>query len=331
MPIGLSPGFTMLHDSLEELRRDLDAMVDLGVERLRIDLSWASLQPEPDRFDWSSTDRVLREATARGIDVLAVVGFQPSWAERADAADQALPPDSAAFSTFVRAAAERYRDEVDAWEIWNEPNTRRFWGAEPDPADYAALVAAVSPVIRAAEPGAAVVVGAMSPAQDGPGEVSPEGFLTGLYDQLDPNLFDAVSVHPYTYPALPTQTQDYNTFFQLEALHQVMAAAADAGTPIWLTEFGAPTGTSDTAVSDDEQAVQISSGIEEARSRSYLGPLYVYSLRDAGTDPANPEDDFGILRADGSPKPAYAAVGELVPAARCSWTDTRRGEESLAS
>jgi len=306
--LGVSPGYSILTDPLEDVRDDLDAMVSLGVSRLRVDVSWAELQPEPDRFDFSSTDRVLGEAQARGIDVLAVIGFEPDWAQRTAPDGSDLPVDPEAFATFAEAAAARYADQVSAWEVWNEPNTRRFWGAEPDPRAYAAVVAAAAPRIRAADPGATVLAGSMSPASNTDDEIAPATFLLGLYDHLDPVHFDAVSVHPYSYPAEATGRQSWNTFFRLHQLHDIMTRRGDGETLIWLTEYGAPTGTADGAVSETEQATMITTGIGEARRRCYTGPLYVYSLRDAGTDAADREDNFGVLRADRSPKPAYDAL-----------------------
>ncbi len=312
--LGVSPGFSILEEPVDQLRDDLDALVTLGVTRLRVDVSWAVLQPGSDRFDWSSTDRVMGEARARGIDVLGVLGYEPDWARRTTADGTALPVDPQAFAAFAGLAADRYAEEVGAWEIWNEPNISRFWPTGPDPVAYAEVVAAASPLIRAAAPGATILVGALSPADDGADALAPATFVTGLYDTLDPDTFDALSVHPYTYPASASGSQSWNTFHRLEELHRIMARHGDGGSPIWLTEFGAPTGTSEVSVSEQDQAEQLTTGIEEARQRCYTGPLYVYSLRDAGTDPADPEDNFGLLRADGTPKPAYAAVAEAAGA-----------------
>ena len=317
VPVGISPGFTVLTEPLDDLRDDLDAVVRLGVRRIRVDLSWAALQPAPDRFDWSSADRVLGEADDRGLEVLAVVGFLPDWARRTDAEGRSLPADPAAFADFVGQAAQRYRDLVGAWEIWNEPNTRSFWGADPDPAAYAALVAATAPVIRGADPGAPVVIGSIAPADDAVTELSPATFVRGLYDHLDPVHFDALSVHPYSYPAQATGTQRWNTFFRLAEVHRIMVRQGDRGVPIWLTEYGAPTGTSAVGLSEEAQAEMVVTGIREARSRPYVGPIYVYSLRDAGADRTEPEQNFGVLRSDGFPKSVVRALAATA-ATSCS-------------
>jgi hypothetical protein len=40
---------------------------------------------------------------------------------------------------------------------------------------------------------------------------------------------------------------------------------------------------------------------------TFTGPFFWYQIRDQGTDPADREQNFGLLRRDGSPKPAYGA------------------------
>lgn len=313
VPLGFSPGFSIMEESLGDLRRDLDQMRALGVTRIRLDLSWARVEGARGQYDWSQPDRVFGEARKRGIAVLAVIGYQPGWAQRYDGAGRPLPVDAAGFARFAGAAAERYRSQVGAWEIWNEPNLRRFWTAAPDAAEYAALVNAVAPRLRAGDPGAPVLVGSMSPANDAPGEtVSPMTFLRGVYARVPLENFDAVSVHPYSYPAMPTGLEEWNTFFRMNQLRQIMTANGDSGSRIWLTEYGAPTGSSSESVSEQVQAAMLVSGIREARRRSYTGPLYLYSLRDAGTDAGEREDNFGVLTYDRRAKAAYGALRQEV-------------------
>lgn len=308
--LGFSPGFSMMNAPLDDLRRDLDAMRALGVTRLRIDLSWATLQPAPDRFDWSSADRVLSEARGRDIEILAVIGYEPDWARRVDPDGVPLPVDPDGFATFVGALTERYAAAVSAWEIWNEPNTSRFWSTGPDPVAYAAVVEAVVPGIRAADPSAPIVIGALAPADDTVDDLSPATFVNGIYDNVDVDLFDAISIHPYSYPAQATGRQRWNTFYRMNQVHQIMTHRGDVDTLIWLTEYGAPTGTSSAAVTEQQQADMLATGIQEARRRCYTGPLYLYSLRDAGVDPTDPEDNFGVLREDHTPKASYFVLAQ---------------------
>lgn len=310
VPVGFSPGFSIMEESLADLRRDLDQMRALGVRRVRLDLSWGRVEGVQGVYDWSQPDRVFNEARQRGIAVLAVIGYQPDWAQRYDGAGRPLPVDRDGFARFAQAAATRYRTQVGAWEIWNEPNLQRFWIAPPDPAQYADLVNAVAPRIRAGDPGAPVLVGSMSPANDVPdgSTVSPLTFLDGIYDRVPLRNFDAVSVHPYSYPAWPTGTEEWNTFFRMHQLRDIMTAAGDRGTKMWITEYGAPTGTAEGAVSPQDQADMVVAGIREARRRGYVGPMYLYSLRDTAVDPSDRESNFGLMTHDWRPKLAFDAL-----------------------
>ena len=305
--VGISPGFELLDLPTKRLRADLRSARALGAQQLRVDVSWARIQPrKKGGYHWADTDRVLAAADAAGLDVLAVVGYRPRWGSRPNGAVQ-----PAGFARFVAAAAKRYRDEIDAWELWNEPNQRLFWIAKPSPAGYARLVEATAPGIRRHDPGAPILIGALAPAVDaGNGrEISPLSFLQGVYRSgIDRDAFDAVSVHPYSYPALPSGDQPWNTFHRLEDLHAIMRRAGDGAKGIWLTEYGAPTGTSDRAVSAKRHRRMLVSAHREARSLDFVHHLFYYSLRDSSSRRDDPESNFGFLKARGKAKPAYAAV-----------------------
>lgn len=83
-------------------------------------------------------------------------------------------------------------------------------------------------------------------------------------------------------------------------LYDTMVRNGDGQKKIWLTEFGAPTGTAGNAVNDEQQAAIIAGGLSLARSLSYVGPLFVYEIRDAQTGSSDTEDNFGLLRTDRS-------------------------------
>ena len=45
---------------------------------------------------------------------------------------------------------------------------------------------------------------------------------------------------------------------------------------------------------------------------SWAGPMFWYSYKDLGTSPSTAENFFGLIRADGSTKPAYATFKNLL-------------------
>jgi hypothetical protein len=205
---------------------------------------------------------------------------------------------------------------VHVWELWNEPNLRGSWGAKPDAKAYAALLTAGAAAARSADPIARILTGGLAPAVDaGDGsEISPVTFVRGIYAAGARRSLDAVAVHPYSYPAMPRDpaTASWNTYERLPLVHDVMAANGDDAKQIWLTEFGAPTGTAGGAVSLDVQATIARNGLLGAQDWPWSGPIFWYSARDRGTDAGDREANFGLVRMDFSAKPAYAAFVETI-------------------
>lgn len=81
---------------------------------------------------------------------------------------------------------------------------------------------------------------------------------------------------------------------------------------MWLTEYGAPTGSGEGAVDEARQATLIRDGVVAARRWRWVGPLFVYSYRDSSEDPTDREANFGLVRRDFSPKPAWDAYRSAV-------------------
>jgi hypothetical protein len=211
------------------------------------------------------------------------------------------------YAAFAGAAAARYSAlGVHHWEIWNEPNIVQFWQPRPDPARYAALLVAASAAIRAADPAATIITGGLAPAADREdGQyVSPRSFLGRLYDEGARDAFDAVGMHPYAFPYGVEAVADWNQFQSMPRTYQLLVDRGDGDKRIWATEFGAPTGSADAAVSEADQAVMVRTGFAKWSRWAFTGPMFWYSARDVGTDADDVEQNFGLVRHDFTAKPA---------------------------
>lgn len=328
--LGLSPGAGILDLEPEELERDLDIMAELGLSRLRLDFDWSRIEWSPGRYDWEQTDRIVDHANRRGITVHGLLAYTPDWARPAGTSDKRPPTDPALFADFAATTAARYQPMgVTSWEIWNEPNVEQFWEPEADPEAYARLFTAAVEAIRSADADAVVVTGGLAPARDRGEDLSAETFLHRMFDTLEPGLVDAVAVHPYSHPTRPSnRSKAWNLFGRLPAVRDIVAEAAGRPVPLWLTEFGAPTGTAEQAVSNSEQAAIVVEALQCAGRLDWVEALYLYNLRDrSGGAPDEAEDNFGLFAADGEPKEAAEALagfgdvepGDLVPSPCEGW------------
>lgn len=292
------------------VKRQFDLMAAMNVTWVRVDVDWSATEPEQGELDWESSDLIVDEATARHMNVLIVLAYTPDWARSpatagASPVSHLRPVDFTRYATFARAAAQRYAPRgVHHWEIWNEPNSTKFWPPRPDANEYGALFRAVMAAIRGVDPEATLLIGGLTPKTD-ESATSPTGYLEQLYRNRTAQIADAVAFHPYSTPALPIVSEHASGGFKdMSELHAVMDRHGDGGKKIWITEFGAATGTSPNAVSDQGQAHALERARQLAGNWDWTGPLIYYELVDGGTDLADEEQNYGVFRVDLSPKPA---------------------------
>lgn len=296
-----------------DARRDIDSVADAGFEGIRLLVKWSDIESVEGILDWSRVDREMAWAAERNLAVLGVVTWAPTWAVPADYALVTHPAPASAerFAQFVSAAASRYRDQVGAWEIWNEPNVAASYGPSANPVQYCDVLSASSAAIREAAPGALVITGPTSPAVDSSNDLSPSTFVEALYRCAGAETFDAVAMHPYSSPQLLSEpTEPWSSAHEIAKVRAVMESHGDAGKRIWFTEFGAPTTSS--GVDEQRQADILVDGITALTQLPYAGPVFVFDFRDSMTGSAVPDYNYGLVRSDYTPKPALDAVRAFV-------------------
>jgi hypothetical protein len=313
---GFSPGAAIFVAPDADLFFDMDRMKSLGATWIRLDFLWASIEATRGTFNWTDTDRLVAAARMRGLRVVGLLHTTPTWARAAGTTSDKHPPTNPDhFATFARQAVSRYAADVKVWEVWNEPNISPFWQPRPDPVAYTALLKKAHPAIHAAAAGMTVLSAGLSPAVDAAdgSQVAPLTFLRKVYQEGGKGSFEAVAMHPYSYPALPTDptTAEWNTFLRLPEIYDLMVANGDGAKKIWMTEIGAPTGTHPTAVSQAQQAAILADAHAQLQKWPWAGPMLWYAHRDAGTDLADREQNFGIRQTDFSAKQAVPTYQQV--------------------
>ncbi len=146
--------------------------------------------------------------------------------------------------------------------------------------------------------------------------MAPVTFLKGIYANRGQGFFDAFGHHPYSFPCSPLVNASWNAFTQTGSLHDLMVKNGDGNKKIWATEAGAPTASDvasgcsagpNVSLTEAQQAQWVDDYLKGWTQNfgSFTGPFIWYQIRDNGTNPAERDDHFGLLRRDFSPKPAY--------------------------
>lgn len=290
--------------------REFDLLTAMHVTWVRVDFEWPTIEGNHGKFDWAYTDAVVKEASARRLNVLGILSHTPAWARPASTTTSNPPDHVSDFAEFARATVARYSPlGVHTWEIWNEPNVSAFWQPAPDANRYGELFRAAATTMRAVDPVATLLIGGLTSGGDlaDGSRISQAKYVEQLYGNGTAQAADAIAVHPYSF-AWPHAHAVIGGLDDVPALHQIMERHGDGGKNVWITEFGVPTGTASDAVSDKDQAATIMHARKLVQKWSWTGPLIYYELRDGGTNPAIDEENFGVVRKDLSLKPAGEAL-----------------------
>lgn len=292
---------TLNDDSLLDLARDA------GFGFVRVDLLWRDVERNG-RFRFAAYDRLLSALESRGMGALWILDYgHPQHGGD----PPRRPDDVAAFARFAGATAAHFRGRNVRFEIWNEPDTERFWPPKPRASEYAALLREAAAAIHEADPAAQVASGGLARID--------VAFLEQTIDAGGSGE-DAVGVHPYR------KAGPEGLAAELPLLRQFLAQKAGKDVAIWDTEWGYASydffsqnlrGDGHSAQGRQRQAVL---ACREALTIWALGlPVAVwYDLRDDGEEPRNPEHNYGLVDKQNLDKPAMKAIRTLthVAAAR---------------
>ncbi|MCV7014815.1 cellulase family glycosylhydrolase [Mycolicibacterium madagascariense] len=294
-----------------QIDQQLDQMQALGVNDVRVLIPWAGVEPVQGYYDWSSVDYTIDAANARGMGVLGVLNSSPQWAVNPGVpAISGAPASPAQYGDFAGLVAQRYAGKVSAYEIWNEPNGQTYYAPKPDPAAYTELLKAAYPEIKAADPNATVIGGVTGAVVDyGDFTMNPVTFVKGIYAAGGEGYFDALSFHPYNYgtPFSQGASLPDSPLNQLTEMRDVMVANGDASKQIWASEYGEPT----SVATEDQQAAFIKDMLTTWPTLGYTGPTFIDTLNDVDSSSTDPEDTLGVIRSDGTLKPAAYVIQQL--------------------
>ena len=199
-------------------------MVASGVQSVRVAFSWAAAQPYQ---TWTPTCPPARQANFTDVGGVPtnfqftdmIVGdaarerrhraarpcsTRPQWDAVSNPSGVAYPARPAPYAAYLTALIGRYgphgsfwrenpgipKMPIRSWQIWNEPNLAYYW-KQPFASSYVSLLQVAHAAIKQADPGAQVVLGALTNlAWKSLGQIYQ---VKGAR-----NLFDVVAVNGFT-------------------------------------------------------------------------------------------------------------------------------------
>ena len=203
-------------------------MKDAGIDWVRTDFAWTSLEKETGKWDFSDGDALVAHAGREGVRLLPILDYDHP---RARPIQENVP----AWREYVRKTVSRFGKSVRHFEVWNEPNTMCWGRPSMPPEHYLRLLKGAYEEIKAIDPGIAVGTAGFSGV--------PLDYIDALYELGAAGCFDFLCIHPYTCPLAPEGRLD----LEIEALREVMAKHGDAAKPLWVTEIGWSTEAADPA------------------------------------------------------------------------------------
>jgi hypothetical protein len=254
----------------------LDRTVAAGAGIVRLSVAWSGIargappadpsDPADPAYDFALLDQIVRDASARGLDVLLTVADAPAWAEGpgrpslADAPAGTWLPDPAAYGEFARAIASRYSGgfrpaplapalpRVRLYQAWNEPNLFAHLMPQWDgrravsPDHYRRLLDAFYRGIKSVNPDNVVVTAGTAPygARRGEGLMRPLRFWRSLLCLRKRGLrprpcpapvrFDVAAHHPITgAPRSRPENRDDATIPDLKRIRWIVSRAQRSG------------------------------------------------------------------------------------------------------
>ncbi|MGE5234762.1 MAG: DUF5719 family protein [Acidobacteriota bacterium] len=284
----------------------LDAIAASGIGWVRIDLVWAWVEPEQDRFDWGVYDALVDAAIARGLRIYATIATTPAWATDGPAGT-GVPRDAKDWYDVCYRAAARYRGRIDYWGMWNEPNLARFWSGGRS--DYITLILKTgSRAVRAANPRARVCGPELAHLQGAAWDTWLRDVLAQASDSLD-----VVTHHIYPVGAdagsvVRELTEGSRYPWEPPSVRRVLDDAGWLGRPFWLTETGVEARFGD-ASGEEEQASFVRNLLFDLlspnRSVTWVDKVFFYEMTDS---------NFALLgpRPALQPRPSYAAYRSFI-------------------
>ena len=286
----------VVHAGMTNTSEEFDLINSMGIKWILHTFNWNRIEPQQGQWDFSGYETFVNNASANNIKVIGVLAYDVHWIFEEGQRSRYIPDDKIPdFCNYVRKTVEYYKGRVDAWCIWNEPNTTRFWTGTNE--GFYELTRQAADAVREADSDVIILAGAFNRGYLG----LPNKMIRGLFESGAMEKVDGIAFHPYELNA--------SRSIRLYEKFRKIVDDYGFGDKIWITEMGFPTGGKlPTNIKEErfpEMVIKSFSYLAAAGTKFVLWyQLFDPLIREAGDS----EDFFGLVRSreDYTSKAAHA-------------------------
>ena len=296
-PYGMTTHFTLKSRDYSTLQEQIRLMKDAGIGNVRNDL-WVPYNEKWTEHELLSiTDTAITQIKHENLELLGIlfVGWskQRAWERKAY------------YNEFLDYLISRYKDVVPYWEVLNEVNltsNEDKVSLDSTISHYMSLLPITYNKLKEANPDIIVTSSGLGDIKDNFLELM---CATGAYQY-----FDVLNFHSYDLPELfPEKFQKIRNLMDEYNWQK----------PVWITECGMTTNDEkfpkgmfvNRIEKEEEQACRIPRMHLIAFAYG-IDKVYTYKFRAKEKDKFNPEDNYGIIHADGAyPEPTKPRIAKI--------------------
>ena len=328
--------------------RYLEMAKRIGINWVRLhdagarDVGWYFLEPKPG--EWQFQDADIHRYRNNHLLLLGELGTAPAWATNLKDIgphnpywDRYYQPNNLEdYGRYVRTMVDRYRNDIAAWDVWNEPWNHAWWGIgydgtkkdasayqtskEPQK-DFVALSRMAYQSAKQANPQAVLMGVNTTVAEPGDSKSRFDGtsWTKGFVEAGGLDCEDVISFHNYTSGAslFPGDTVEAG---MATAFGPIRAVEGKIPKPVWMTEGSPVSGLSGAGFYNQTLPFPLPENIDATSDKicryvlsnlaNGVSKVFLYSMH---THNYLSLDTRALILAsdDGSPHPSAAAFANM--------------------
>lgn len=286
--------------------RDIDKWVASGLNFVRFDITWSSVESSKDIYDFSINDKMVKLFETHNIRPYVILNGSNSLYSTTTSKWIQTEEEKTAFINFAKETIKHYFDlgYLDIWyEIFNEPDLHGIGVSNAQ--DYVDTVKEIYEYAKKLDNNITIISGAVSAGSFS--TLTEKFFQLGLLKYSD-----MYSIHPYS----PYNPEYWNsTYMRLKTLQ---AKYDKMNTPIFIGECGYSIidkntwdGTGNTAITTDETRAKYAVRMILNSLKYGMNYTNVFTSYTNQTDNTDVEHWFYIMDKDGTPTKTLEAITNM--------------------